>query len=70
MFYDNLSISDISYIFGIFFRSKSADTHINTLDPDGVSLAAIKALIVKNELLVQEMTKLCERIEELEEKQN
>ena len=39
---------------------------ISTLDPDGVSLAAIKALLKKNNLLAEEMKKLRDRIEKLE----
>lgn len=39
---------------------------ISTLDPDGISLAAIKALLKKNNLLAEEMKKLRDRIEELE----
>ena len=48
------------------FELGEDDKHINTLDPDGVALAAIKALIDKNNLLADEMKQLRERIEELE----
>ena len=48
----------------------AADGQINTLDPSGISLAAIKALIDKNNLLVEEMKRMRKRIEELEKESN
>ena len=41
------------------------DKHITTLDPDGIALAAIKALIKKNNTLEGEMTELRNLVEKL-----
>ena len=43
------------------------DKHINTLDPDGVALAAIKALYEKNNVLEQNNKELNDRLSKLEE---
>ena len=42
------------------------DKHINTLDPDGIALAAIKGLIDKNDALERMNKELNERLEKLE----
>jgi hypothetical protein len=45
------------------------NTTITTVDPDGISLAAIKALIDKNKKLESELAELRKRVEDLVAKQ-
>lgn len=44
------------------------DKHINTLDPDGIALAAIKALHNENKVLKERLAKLEKLMEELSKK--
>jgi hypothetical protein len=41
------------------------DKHINTLDPDGIALAAIKALNKENQKLKERLQKLEEQVKRL-----
>lgn len=53
--------------FNAHFGLGNDDKAISTIDPSGIALVAIQALIEKNNLLAEEMKQLRKRIEELEQ---
>ena len=65
---DEYHIGPMAQDFYKEFQLGTDDKHISTIDPSGVSLAAIKALNEKVELQQQEIDMLMKKIEELEKK--
>jgi len=59
-------IGPMAHDFHRLFGVGDNNTTITTVDPDGISLAAIKALIEKNEKLESEIVELKKLVQDLE----
>ncbi len=60
-------IGPVAQDFYALFEVGADDKHISTIDPSGISLAAIQALIAENEVLKQRLLRLEELVNKMAE---